>query len=152
MKNCFRLVAGDDLMTATIANCNPNGSSYLWYISEATRRDMSGELRAKLDAYDGDYDYYNKRHATSIPTTLANQYNALVTKYRAYRPTLKYIGTSIVGYAALMEAYYEAIDFETLLRHDLMPTPTMTETTAATEDTPMEAKKTSPPSSPRDSS
>ena len=41
VKNCFKLVAGDDLMTATIVNCNPNGSNYLWYISDDVRADMS---------------------------------------------------------------------------------------------------------------
>ena len=29
VKNCFKLEAGDDLMTATIRNCNPNGTDYI---------------------------------------------------------------------------------------------------------------------------
>ena len=57
VKNCFKLEGGDDLMTATIVNCNPNGSGYMWHISDLTKRDMSQEMVAKLDAYD---DNYNK--------------------------------------------------------------------------------------------
>ena len=48
VKNCFRLEAGDDLMSATVANCNPNGSRYIWYISDETKSDMSDTLVAKL--------------------------------------------------------------------------------------------------------
>lgn len=42
VKNCFKLSAGDDLMTATLVNCNPNGSGYIWYFSDSMKRDMSG--------------------------------------------------------------------------------------------------------------
>ena len=49
VKNCFRLEAGDDLMTSTIRSCNPNGSQYLWYISDITKSDMSDELRNRLN-------------------------------------------------------------------------------------------------------
>ena len=55
VKNCFKLVAGDDLMTATIMNCNPNGTSYLWYLSENTKDDMSDELRDKINSYNNLY-------------------------------------------------------------------------------------------------
>lgn len=56
IKNCFRLEAGDEYMTATIKSCNPNGSAYLYYFSEETKRDMSPELVQKLDEYDEKYD------------------------------------------------------------------------------------------------
>lgn len=56
VKNTLKLVAGDDLMTATIANINPNGSSYIHYISDETKADMSKELVEKLDAYDKLYN------------------------------------------------------------------------------------------------
>ena len=52
VKNCFKLEAGDDLMTATIINCNPNGSSYIWHFSDDMKSDMSYELQNKLDEYD----------------------------------------------------------------------------------------------------
>lgn len=49
VKNCFRLVAGDDLMTATIRNINPSGSQYIWYLSDSVRADMSHALQDKSD-------------------------------------------------------------------------------------------------------
>ena len=60
VKNCFKLEGGDDLMTATIVNCNPNGSGYMWHISDLTKRDMSQEMVNKLKAYDNKYnEIYN---------------------------------------------------------------------------------------------
>ena len=80
VKNCFKLQAGDDLMTATIRNCNPNGTDYIWYISEDTKADMSKELVERLESYDVLYDeeYKKKRY---LDTNIANKYNELVDKY-----------------------------------------------------------------------
>lgn len=50
-KNCFRLEAGDDDMTAAIRNINPNGSNYICYFSEAMKHEMPKELVKKLDEY-----------------------------------------------------------------------------------------------------
>lgn len=47
VKNCFKLQAGDDLMTATVAGCNPDGSDYIWFISDHQRAEMSKELATK---------------------------------------------------------------------------------------------------------
>ena len=59
VKNCFRVVGGDDLMTATIANCLPNGSNYIVNFSKQDKEDMSEELSEKLNEYY--YVYNNKR-------------------------------------------------------------------------------------------
>ena len=56
VKNCFRLEAGDDLMTATIRNCNPNGTNYIWYFSDDIKEDMSDELVNCIDSYDSLYN------------------------------------------------------------------------------------------------
>lgn len=52
VKNCFKLEGGDDLMTAIIANINPNGTSYIYHFSAAQKASMPQELREKLNAYD----------------------------------------------------------------------------------------------------
>lgn len=55
IKNCFKLVAGDDLMTATIRMLNPNGSDYIYYFSKEQKEDMPKELGGEgglLDSYD----------------------------------------------------------------------------------------------------
>lgn len=56
IKNCFKLEAGDDVMTAAIVANNPNGSNYIYYLSAEQKADMSDELVEKLEAYDKLYD------------------------------------------------------------------------------------------------
>lgn len=70
VKNCFRLEAGDDLMTATVRSCNPNGSQYIWYVSDDVKKDMSDELVAKLAEYDRAYNYYQNEYVLEIPNEI----------------------------------------------------------------------------------
>lgn len=90
IKNCFKLEAGDDLMTATLMNCNPNGSGYIWYISDELKSDMSEELVNKLNEYDETYDYYQNEYEASFNNgdTLTN-YNSLVDKYFDFNKDLQ---------------------------------------------------------------
>lgn len=62
VKNCFKLVAGDDLMTATIRMLNPNGSDYIYHIPEYIRNDMPKELVNRLDEYDVLHDSYKEEY------------------------------------------------------------------------------------------
>ena len=62
VKNCFKLEAGDDLMTASVRNCNPNGSDYIWNITDAVKADMSSNLVAKIESYDKQYAYYQNEY------------------------------------------------------------------------------------------
>lgn len=62
VKNCFRLVAGDDIMTATVRSLNQNGSNYLYYITDDDKKDMSSELVEKLESYDELYDSYKEEY------------------------------------------------------------------------------------------
>ena len=153
VKNCFKLEGGDDLMTATIRNCNPNGSDYIWYFSDALKEDMSKELVEKLESYDDKYQDYYKNHISELNETSVNQYSALVTKYKEYYDTkstclncghedyfqeqcpkcnsknilagqkLQTIPTEIKGYPDLMTAYYNTIDLLLYLESGLMPKP-----------------------------
>lgn len=130
VKNCFKLEAGDDLMTATIRNCNPNGSDYIWYITEYTKEDMSDELVDRLDSYDKQYNYYQKEYIADIDNDVINKYNKLVAKYHEYNSELEQIVTPIVGYSALMTAYYNTIDLAVYLQSALMPNTSMSDTNA----------------------
>ena len=133
VKNCFRLEAGDDLMTATIINCNPNGSQYLWYITDEMKEDMSDELVAKLEEYDETYAYYRDEYPTEIPSNLVTAYNEIVAKYSQYQEDLVTISSPITGYSTLMNVYYDTIDLQLLLESTLMPTRTIEQTDAATQ-------------------
>ncbi len=130
VKNCFRLEGGDDLMTATIANCNPNGTNYIWYISDDIRSDMSHELRGKLDLYDSLYNFYQNEYVLQIPDSLLTAYNNLIDKYKEFTDTLKKMPLEITGYPALMQAYYDTIDLYYFLNNSLMPSSALSRTTA----------------------
>ena len=58
VKNCFKLEAGDEYMTDTIRSCNPNGSDYIWYLSEDMKSDMSEDLVGALEKYDEKCNLY----------------------------------------------------------------------------------------------
>lgn len=130
VKNCFKLEAGDDLMTAAIISCNPNGTSYIWYISDEVKSDMPIELTDKIESYDSLYRYYKESYEFDIGKSLLDKYNALITKYKVYNKDLKEIDNPIIGYSSLMDAVYETIDFELYLKDVLMPTIEMSDTTA----------------------
>ena len=121
VKNCFKLVAGDDLMTATIMNCNPNGTSYLWYLSENTKDDMSDELRDKINSYNSLYADYKNTKQFDIPNDILTKYNNLVNKYKTYNQDLENIVVPIIGYPNLMNVYYNTIDLSIYLQSGLMP-------------------------------
>ena len=134
VKNCFKLEGGDDLMTATIRNCNPNGTDYLWYFSDDMKHDMPKELVDKIDSYDKLYEYYQKEHVVMQSATSAlNLYNQLVDKYRVFNEHLEKINVPIVGYTALMNAYYNTIDFNLYLTSSMMPSVETMETNANKE-------------------
>ena len=130
VKNCFKLEAGDDLMTATIRNTNPNGTDYIWYFSDGLKEDMSDELVEKLESYDSLCKHYYSDNVFDIDADLVNNYNALVDKYSIYNEDLQKVTTPIKGYAALMNADYNSIDLSLYLKSGLMPSVKMSNTSA----------------------
>lgn len=133
VKNCFKLTAGDDLMTAAIRSCNPNGSDYIYYFSDAVRSDMSEQLQEKLSAYDKLYEEYQKTHNFDIDSSFVNNYNAIVTKYIKYDDSLKKIESSITGYPKLMQTYFDTIDMVQFLKNKLMPNITKPDNSAKSQ-------------------
>lgn len=56
VKNCLRLIAGDDEMTAAVRNINPNGSQYIYHFSDEMLDDMPDELVSKIISYNELYE------------------------------------------------------------------------------------------------
>ena len=157
VKNCFKLEAGDDLMTATIRNRNPNGTDYIWYFSDATKEDMPDELVEKIEKYDKLYSYYYTETNTipdgldksdiklekpfALNNVLVSSYNRLVEKYKKYYDDdddgkkLEAIPISVMGFASLMQAYYDTIDLGWYLKSGLMPNVKMGKTNAEEQGT-----------------
>lgn len=123
VKNCMKLEAGDDLMTAAIRSCNPNGTDYIYYFPDAMREEMSPELQEKLKSYDALYEKYQSDYNFAINNSFVTNYNSLVNKYKTYEESLKdtEIKNPIVGYPKLMRIYFDTIDMVQLLRNKLMP-------------------------------
>lgn len=123
VKNCMKLEAGDDLMTAAIRSCNPNGTDYIYYFPDETREEMSPELQEKLNSYDALYEKYQSDYNFTINDSFVTNYNTLVNKYKTYEESLKdtEIKNPIVGYPKLMRIYFDTIDMVQLLRNKLMP-------------------------------
>ena len=173
IKNCFKLEGGDDLMTATIRNCNPNGSDYIWYISDDTKHDMSDELVKAIDSYNKLYaEYQNDYVYLADKEDIVTRYNDLIAKYGTksiylkssaderlfssknehlaikkevgYNNDIQEIELPVKGYPALMNAYYNTIDLGLYLTSGLMPIVEMSDTNAEKEAAKLTAANLSP--------
>lgn len=56
VKNCFHVTGGDDYMSDTLSNINPNGTPYIYNFSEQDYEDMPPKLRQGLEEYQKKYD------------------------------------------------------------------------------------------------
>lgn len=144
VKNCFRLEGGDDLMTAVIRSCNPNGSSYIYYFSDEDKEDMSPALVQALNEYDALYNKYQNEYVYTPDATIVSQYNTLVEKYRTDDNSYQAIPATIKGFPELMSYYYDTIDFELYLQHSMMPSPKPADTTAQEQATTLPSTPLSP--------
>ena len=133
LKNCFRLVAGDDVMTAAIKSCNPSMSQYIWYFSDDMLDDMSDELRQKVTEYQQLVGDYRTTRNMSVARTHVDNYNSLVRKYSAYSDELYEIEYPIVGTSKLTEAYYDGVNLYGFIKSELMPTSEKVDSTTAFE-------------------
>lgn len=133
VKNCFKLSAGDDFMTATVRSCNPSGGDYIWCITDAMKEDMSSELKNRLDEYDQRCSYYTTEAGSTIPSEILSAYNTLIDKYKSSNEELVKIVSPITGYSNLIKSYYEAVDFGGYLETSMMPTYQQQETTATAQ-------------------
>ena len=133
VKNCFKLEAGDDLMTATVINCNPTGTAYMYYFNSEFKEDMSKELSSALDEYTEKTSYYQSQHKFNLDGKKVSAYNALIDKYHSTNEDLEKIGNVVTGYPSLMNAVYSAINTDLYLNSGMMPTMDLPVTAAENE-------------------
>lgn len=144
VKNCFRLEAGDDLMTSTIINVSPSGSQYIWKFSKEDISEMSNGLQTKITTYDNKYNHYQTRYIANINSEIINKYNTLINKYKPFNKALSPIITPITGFPKIMEIYYDVIDFHSYLYNSLMPNVEIEKTTAVNQASLLTSKNLSP--------
>lgn len=125
LKNCFRVSGGDDLITATIANLNPNGSNYFYYFSPEMLASMPENLVSKIQSYNAMYDNYLSNKEFVLSTTNVNNYNNVISYIKKHYPDELYssITTKIIGYKNIATLDYNIIDLLGFLTHSMMPTP-----------------------------
>lgn len=131
IKNCFKLQAGDDVMSAALRACNPNGSDYIWFFSDDMKTDMSHELASALDDYETDYDIingidFNSKHivkasggySISSGCILTNgEKDLLLPDPQTDPPTV----IDMDGYAGLVNTQYRAMERIDELTHTMSP-------------------------------
>lgn len=120
MKNCFTFSGGDDLFTATVRNCLPDGSGYYWYITEEQKEDMPAELAALVNQYQADYQMYNYQYQVELDQSLLDNFESLADKYSVKHPIETDFG-NIVGFHALNQGIYEVLDFTHFLENTMFP-------------------------------
>lgn len=127
VKTCFYIEAGDDLMTAAVAALNPSGSSYIYNFSQDMLDEMPGDMVARIEDYQSDYDYYMNEKEYTLTQEYVDDYNEIVTWLKTYYDQTEYptITNPLVGYTATAELYYNLIDIESILQISLLPTITI---------------------------
>lgn len=93
VKNCFRIVGADDLMTSAVASYNPNGSNYIYLFSDETKADMPVDLVDKLDDYDVLYNSY-KAEYSSLMEEIYNNIDESLYLTSGMQPTIPAIETT----------------------------------------------------------
>lgn len=130
VKNCLRLEAGDDLMTATIKSCNPNGTQYLWNITSSTKKDMQKELSDKIDSYSKLVQDYETVKEFNLSNDNIRNYNSTIEKYQKYNNRFNKIELPIIGFNGLIETEYNILDLQLFIQTGLMPDASLSDTTA----------------------
>ena len=88
VKNCFKIVAGDDLMTSTAMLLNNNGTDYIYYVSDDQKKDMPKELVDKLEEYDTLCETYNDDYE-NVVTEIYNASDKLYYYQNTMMPTIE---------------------------------------------------------------
>jgi hypothetical protein len=132
MKNCFRIAGGDELFTATVKNCLPDGSGYYWHISDEMKEEMPDSLASKLNEYETSYAFYRDSCTVPMDPSLLADFEVLKTKYAKRHPVSCDL-SGLTGFTQLIQAIYEIVDFSYFLSDSLLPDASTEGTTAAKE-------------------
>lgn len=103
VKNCFKLVAGDDLMNATIQLLSMNGSDYIYYISDEQKKDMPKELVDKIEAYDNLCASYSAEYEALV-SQIYEASNKLYYYKNTMMPTIEHATVTAATEAAKLTA------------------------------------------------
>lgn len=105
LKNCFKLVAGDDTITAAVRLLNMNGTAYIYYITNEQKGDMPESLVQKIEQYDALYDSYQEEYGKLVDEIY--QSSAKIYYYRnSMMPTTAHATVTAATEAAKLTAIH----------------------------------------------
>ena len=135
IKNCFRIIGGDDLINATIVNVNPNGTNRTYYFNEDTLKDMPQELQNKISEYNTLTDEYLYTKKFNLDTAIVSKYNEVISYIKKYYSDTKYTSVlaEYIGWGNISSVYYDTIDVYSYLNNSMMPTFKQSEKTAESQ-------------------
>lgn len=125
LKNCFRIIGGDDLMTAAVKMSNPNGSNTIYYFSEETMASMPEDLADTIRSYNNTFHDYLYTKTFLIPDNIVKNYNQTVDEIKNLYPQKKFstIESAVTRYQLIPSTAYNAIDLALFLESEMMKTP-----------------------------
>ncbi len=100
IKNCLYVRGGDDLITATAANCSPSGS-HIYQFSQDMLSDMSPALAGKLQDYQKQYDLLAPEYQ-SVMSQIYEQIDAELYLTSVMMPDLSHSPISAAARLALL--------------------------------------------------
>ena len=104
VKNCFKIIAGDDIMSAAVKDVSPNGSEYITYFSDSDYGNMQTELAKKLKDYDRTVKD-NEKQYTQVLTDLYDGYDNKAYLTSTMMPDISHeVGTAAEQIAKLTSA------------------------------------------------
>lgn len=98
IKNCFKIECGDEDMTAAVRSLNPNGTDYMFRVSDEDKADMPKELVQKLEEYDTKYQ-------SVLPT-----YQELVLQIRELNDDILYYQHSMMPTVEYVDELADVLD------------------------------------------
>lgn len=129
LKNCFYVEGGDEIINAAIRSINPNGTNYIYFFDDDTKKDMSVNLISALGSYDTLYnEYLNKEY--TINTSNCSSYNDVVSYVREkfkddkIIDNINYLPSNgiLKGYVSTTVAMYETVNLYYFIKTSMMPT------------------------------
>lgn len=123
VKNCFRVLGGDNLMNASIRMLKPDGSPYIYYFSEDAKSDMPALLQEKMNAYNMLYADIADVRPFSLDAALTAQYNEMTEYVHHYYPDqlLPKLKSVYTGFSNFVSCYYDVLDAALYLENGMMP-------------------------------
>jgi hypothetical protein len=128
LKNCFHVSGGDDLIDAAFMMSNPNGSQYIYRLTDDMMDEMPDEFKDAWNNYYELYKNYNTTKTFNIDNNLKRAFDTIVgiisslgegeEPYSSYK---NHITPTLKGMKSLVAAYYNAIDLESFIKTSMCP-------------------------------